>query len=274
MIDVIHFRSWVFWWGALTASLFISDWLKQIADFFRGSEIFQKDKLPFSIVPGINGWIDGLANQIPASIQFNPNQEIAKIGTFVFTGWMLALFFGALIFIFSLQSYRRALRSSAWFDDFFAIFLIYVVFRVETHIIAFSKQPILEGVRAFLNNPTTAFLTMLVLTLFLVFFGEGFRSKHAFWRAVVEISLVALVMFPNETADAFGWVFERFAIFGAYLKDHANVSFAAIWGIIGIVLAWRRLILPEPGEGGGGGGGGGKGGGGGGLKLKLPWKKA
>lgn len=286
MINVIHFRSWIFWWGALTASLFVQDWLKGISDFMRSSEIFDRTKLPFSIVPGINTWIDDVAERIPASVQFNPTQEILVAGPVRLQGWVLAMLVAVIIFLLTIRYYRHALRTSAWFDDIFAILMIYLVFRIEGHIIALSRLPILEGVRAFLNNPTTAFLTLLALTLFLVFFGEGLHSKRAFWRAVAEISLVALLLFPDETAGAAGWVVERFATFGAYLKEPANVSFAVIWGIIGMLLAWQRLLNPEPGEIGGGGakggggggppskGGGGSGGGSGGLKLKMPWKRA
>ncbi len=280
MINVIHFRSWIFWWGALTASLFVQDWLKGIGGFFRESDMFDRAKLPFSVVPGVNSWIDDLAERIPESVQFNPTQDILVVGSFRLQGWVLAMTVGVLIFLLTIRYYRHALRTNAWFDDIFAIFSIYLVFRIEGHIIALSRLPILEGVRAFLNNPTTAFLTLLGLTLFLVFFGEGLRSKHAFWRAVAEIVLVALILFPDETAGAVGWVFDRFAAFGAYLKEPTNVSFAIVWGFIGMILAWQRLLRPEPGEIGGGGGGGpppkggGGGGGGGGLKLKMPWKRA
>lgn len=281
MIDVIHFRSWIFWWGVLTASMFVKEWLTQIASFFRNTEIFDVTRVPFNLIPGLNTWINDVARRIPQSIQFQPNQVILVAGPVKLEGWMLAIFFGVLILLLAVRYYRHALRSSAWFDDFFAIFLVYIVLRVEENILALSSVPILAGARDFLRNPTSAFLTILALTLFLVFFGEGFHSKHAFWRAVAEILVVALVLYPKEAAGAIAFVFEGFAWFGNYLYDDRNLTFAALWGLIGMVLALQRIFIPQPGEGsgGGGGGGGGKGGGGGGgggsgLKLKMPWKRA
>ncbi|MBI5303108.1 MAG: hypothetical protein HY868_13315 [Chloroflexi bacterium] len=283
MIDIVHFRSWVFWWGALTASMFIQDWLNQIAAFFRAPDIFDKTKLPFSVIPGLNTWINDVATRIPQSVEFKPNQVILIAGPVKVEGWMLAILFGVLILLLAFRYYRHALRSSAWFDDFFAIFLVYLVLRIEENILAISSVPILSGVRDFLKNPTSAFVTLLILTLFLVFFGEGFRSKHAFWRAIAEITLVALVLYPGEAAGAIAWVIEGFANFGAYLGDSRNLNFAALWGLFGMGLALQRIFVPQPGETGGGGGGGGgggekggKGGGGdgGGLKLKMPWKRA
>ena len=284
MIDVVHFRSWVFWWGALTASMFINEWLTRLAQFFRAPDIFDKTKLPFNLIPGLNQWINDVAQRIQQSIEFKPNQVIVAVGSFKLESYMLAILFGVLILLLVFRYYRHALRSSAWFDDFFAIFLVYVVLRIEENILSVSSVAMLSGVRDFLRNPTSAFLTLLVLTLFLVFFGEGFRSKHAFWRATAEITLVALVLYPNESASAIAWVLEGFASFGKYLLDKNNVNFAALWGVFGMGLALQRILIPQPGEagagggggdgGGGGGGKGGGGGGGGGLKLKMPWKRA
>ena len=256
MSEVFHLRSWIYWWGVLTASLFVQEWLKQIANFFKDPSIFGRDKLPFSTVPGLNAWIDDIATRIPASVQFNPTSEIITAGPVRVQGWMLATFFGFLLFIVAVRFYVRALRSPLLFDDFVALFMIYLILRIEGHIVAIAKLPIQGWFSALVNNPTTAFLVILGLTLFLVFFGEGFRSRRAFWRAILEITVVALFMFPGDTAAAISWTFESLAAFGAYLKNPNNAMFAIAWGVVGMYLALQRLMAQDMPVGGGIGGGG------------------
>ncbi|HEX9076126.1 MAG TPA: hypothetical protein VF932_10125 [Anaerolineae bacterium] len=242
MVEILHYRSWVFWWGLLTASFFVQEWLKRLGEFFKTSTIFASDKLPFSTVSGLNKLIDDWANSVPASVQFDPGNKILGIGPLNVYGWMLAAFFGAAIFILAIYLYVRALSSPAWYDDFVALFFVYLTFRLEGHIVAIAKLPIENNVRAFVDNPTTAFISLLLLTLGLVFFGQGFRSKRAFWRALIEITLVAMFMFPHETANAISYIIQLLGTFGSELDLTKNPSFAVIWGLIGMFLALQRLM--------------------------------
>lgn len=242
MSEILHYRSWIFWWGLLTASFFIQEWLKRLADFFRTSDVFKADHLPFNLMPSLNKLIDDWATSIPASIQFDPNQRILGAGPIQVYGWLLAAIIGMLFIFFAISLYARALSSPAWYDDFVALFVLYFTFRAEGHIVAIAKLPIENSVRSFVDNPTSAFLTLLGLTLGLVFFGEGFRSKRAFWRAIIEATLVALFFFPRETGNAIAFVIQLLANFGAELDFRTNPSFAVIWGLIGMFLALQRLV--------------------------------
>ncbi|MEW5721179.1 MAG: hypothetical protein AB1817_21315, partial [Chloroflexota bacterium] len=71
MAEVFGVRSLLYWWGVLTATVFIKDWLKQLADFFRTSNTFTPEKIPFNVLPGVNSWIDGAGNYILTTVKFN-----------------------------------------------------------------------------------------------------------------------------------------------------------------------------------------------------------
>ena len=81
--------------------------------------------------------------------------------------------------------------------------------------------------------------------LLLSIFGEGFRSKRAFWRALLEALLVSLFMFPHETAGVVAYGIDALAQFGAGLGSTANLPFAIIWGLLGMFLALQRLTSQE-----------------------------
>ena len=245
MSEVFSGRSLVYWWGVLSATVFIKDWLKQLAEFLRTSGMFSPANIPFNVLPGLNSWIDGAAKFIRDTVKFNPTQAVITVGSFAILGWMLALFFAFLLLLIAVLLYIRALNSPSWFDDFFAIFVIYVILRIISHIAALTSLPILDSFRNFLDNPATAFLLLLALMLFLSFFGEGFRSKRAFWRALLEALLMSLFIFPRETATVVAYGIDALAQFGAGLSLPANLPFAIIWGLLGMFLALQRLTSQE-----------------------------
>jgi hypothetical protein len=245
MAEVFSARSLVYWWGVLSATVFIKDWLKQLADFLRTSGMFSPANIPFNVLPGLNSWIDGAAKFIRDTVKFNPTQAVITVGSFAVLGWMLALFFAFLLLLIAILLYIRALNSPSWFDDFFAIFVIYVILRIISHIAALTSLPILDSFRNFLDNPATAFLLLLILMIFLSLFGEGFRSKRAFWRALLEALLISLFMFPRETATVVAYGIDALAQFGAGLSLAANLPFAIIWGLLGMFLALQRLTSQE-----------------------------
>lgn len=248
MSEVFGIRSLIYWWGFFTATVFLQEWLTRASEFFKTTDMFSEKNVPFSIKPGLNGAIDGASEYIRSKIQFNPALPIVSIGSFSVPGWALAIIFGLILLAIAISLYIRALNTDIWFDDMIALFVIYVVFRVEGHIVAVADLPISASVRGFVNNPTTAFLLLAVLLLFLVFFGEGFHSQRAFWRALGELTFIALFMFPQETAQLIGYFIGGLFAFGSGLQK--NTAFAAIWGLIGLFLALQRLMgLPLPGGG-------------------------
>ncbi len=245
MAEVFGVRSLIYWWGALTATVFIRDWLQQLAAFLLDPRLFSADKFPFNMLPGLNSWIDGAATYIRDRIQFDPNQVIAGSGALTIYNWMLAVAVGLILIGLAIALYIRALNTSTWLDDFLALGVFYVTLRIEGHITKLAALPIQNWFRDFVDSPGTAFLVMFVLVMILVFFGEGFHSKRAFWRALLEASIVALFMFPRETAYAFGYVVQALAQFGASLTVPENAPFAIIWGLIGMILAFHRLTTQE-----------------------------
>lgn len=245
MLEVFGARSLIYWWGLFTATVFVKDWLLQLSVFLLDPKSFSADKFPFNMLPGLNSGIDGVANYIRDRIQFKPDQIIAGSGALTIYNWMLAVAIGLILVGLAIALYIRALNTRTWLDDFLALAVIYIVLRIEGHIVALANLPIQNWFRDFVNSPGTAFLIMLLLVMILVFFGEGFRSKRAFWRALLEASVVALFMFPGETAQAFGYIVRALGQFGASLGVPANAPFAIIWGLLGMILAFHRLTTQE-----------------------------
>lgn len=252
MAEVFGVRSLIYWWGVLTATVFVKDWLQQLAAFLLDPKSFSAEKFPFNMLPGLNSWIDGAAIYIRDRIQFDPAQVIAGSGALTIYNWMLAVAVGLILVGLAIALYIRALNTSTWLDDFLALIVVYIILRIEGHIVALAALPIQNWFRDFVDNPGTAFLVMLVLVMFLVFFGEGFHSKRAFWRALIEASLVALFMFPRETAVAFGYIVRALAQFGTSLSLPENAPFAIMWGLLGMGLAFHRLTTQEATAGGAG----------------------
>ena len=256
MSEVFGVRSLLYWWGVLTATVFVKDWLKQLAGFFKTSNTFAPDKIPFNILPGLNSWIDGAADYIRVMIKFKPNDPLLTVGTFSVPSFVLAFLVGLILIGIAAVLVVRAIKSPAWFDDFVALAVMYVVLRIVGHVIALATSlPFANSFRDFVNNPFAAYMVIMVLLLLLTFLGEGFQSKRAFWRAIIAGSLLSLFMYPREVASIFGYLLDALALFGASLLNPQNFAFTIVWGLIGMVLALQRLATPESGSGGGKGGG-------------------
>lgn len=245
MSEVFGARSLIYWWGLFTATAFIKDWLGEFAKLLKNPQMFVPTKIPFNSLPGLNAWIDGAANYIKAAVNFNPDQVIATIGPLSIKGWSIAVLLGALFLYFGIRMYIRALRSPAWFDDFLTIFVLYILLRLEGHIISSTSLPLTDSFRALVDNQGTTFVLILILLISLGIFGEGFRNKRTFWRALIEIALVALFMFPRETANVLGYIVDALGQFGAAITLSTNLPFAAAWGVIGLVLAIQRLTTHD-----------------------------
>jgi hypothetical protein len=86
---------------------------------------------------------------------------------------------------------------------------------------------------------------LFFLLLGLSFIGEGVRSKRAFWRALFEAVLLSLLMFPEQTSNALGYVIGGLALFGGGLGSAQNWPFAIFWGVVGMFLAVQRLTTQE-----------------------------
>jgi hypothetical protein len=245
MYQVFGSRSLIYWWGVLTATIFVKDWLASLAKLFHDPNVINSTKIPFSMLPGLNKWVDDAADYVKKAIDFNPTQEIAKIGPVSIPGWALAVLLGIVLIVIAVQMYMRALNSPAWYDDFITLFALYVILRLEGHTVGSTKLPVLDWFRALIENQAVTFFILLILMLVLSFFGEGLRSVRAFWRALLEALLLTLFMYPRQAADLIGLALDTLAQFGGALLLPENFPFAVAWGVIGMLLALQRLTTPE-----------------------------
>jgi hypothetical protein len=255
MSEVLGVRSLLYWWGILTATVFVRDWLKQLADFFKTSNTFTPDKIPFNILPGVNSWIDGAGEYIRVTVKFDANAPLFSIGATSVPSYVLAFLGGFVLIGIGVVLVYRAIKSPVWFDDFIALAVMYVVLRIVGHMVSLATSlPFASWFRVFVNNPFAAYVVIMALLLLITFFGQGFQSKRAFWRAIIASSLLSLFMYPREVSIIFGYVLDALWQFGAGLSSSANVPFAIAWGVVGMALALQRLAVPESGGRGGGGG--------------------
>ncbi|MCX7837936.1 MAG: hypothetical protein N2559_00545 [Anaerolineae bacterium] len=246
MSEIFGVRSLIYWWGVLTATVFVRDWLFQLGNFFKTSDTFSPDRIPFSLLPTIDNAIKGVADYIHYGIKFDPNAVLIQVGTTIIRNYVLAILFGLICIIFAALLVRRALRSHLWFDDFVAIFVMYAVLRIVGHITSLTTAiPLANQFRVFADSQEASYIILMILLLFLTFFGEGFQSKRAFWRAVIAIFVLSLFMFPREVSARFGDMLNALALFGAGLLSKDNLAFAIAWGVIGMLLALYRLATPE-----------------------------
>jgi hypothetical protein len=141
--------------------------------------------------------------------------------------------------------YLHALRSPAWYDDFVTLFVLYIILRLEGHIVGQTGLPLQDWFKALVNNQAVPFVIIIILLLSLSFAGEGLRSKRAFWRALIAAAIVGLFVYPTQTANALGYVVNALAFFGDSLNKPENIHFTVAWGLLGMGLAIHRLTAPE-----------------------------
>lgn len=243
MRDVFGSRNWVFWWAALTASVFLRAQLPTIAGFFEDNGFFSPGNFPFSLVTGLNAWIDQLAQGIEEAVQFNPNAPLISSPIFV-PNWILAVVAGLLVLAGAVAMYVRALKSHAIGDDIITLFALYFVLRIQGHIIGFTNVGPLVGVGNLLTENTLAgFWILMVALFFLIFVGGGVNSRRAFWRGLLEAVLIALFLLPTQTAGALAGFFWGLASFASLLV--VNAVFGVAWGVVGAVLALTRLTSTQ-----------------------------
>ncbi len=243
MRDVFGSKNWIFWWAALTATVFLKDWLPTLANFFRDSGFFSPTLFPFSLVSGLNAWIDSVAQNIENAIQFNPAAPLVTIGPVTIPSMAIAILVGILILAGGVALYVRALKSTALGDDILTLLALYFILRVEAYIISSTNVGPLEGAGSFvIDNPITGFYVMMFFLLLLVFMGGGMKSRRAFWRGLLEAVVVALFVVPMQTANALSLFFFGLYTFANLLST--NLVFGVVWGVLGAVMALTRLTNP------------------------------
>lgn len=244
MRDVFGSRNWVFWWAAITATVFLKSWLPTIAQFFQDSGFFSPSNFPFNLVGGLNTWLDQLALGIENSVQFNPNAPLLT-SPIVVPNWIIAAVVGLLVMGGAVALYVRALKSHALGDDILTLFILYFVLRIIGHIIGFTNVGPLEGAGNILTqNPMAGFWILMLALFLLVFVGGGVNSRRAFWRGLLEAVLLALFLLPTQTAGALSTFFLTLYSFTNLLDT--NFLFGILWGVVGAILALTRLTSAQP----------------------------
>lgn len=244
MRDVFGSRNWVFWWAALTSTVFLRSQLPTLALFFQDNGFFSPNNFPFSLVTGLNLWIDQLAEGIQQAIQFDPNAPLIS-SPIIIPNWILAVVVGLLVLAGAVGLYIRALKSTALGDDILTLFGLYFILRIEGHIIGFTNVGPLEGAGSLLiDNPLAGFWILMLALFLLVFIGGGVNSRRAFWRGLLEAVLIALFLLPTQTATALAGFFWGLAAFANLLVS--NPVFGVAWGIVGAILALTRLTNTQP----------------------------
>ncbi len=244
MLNVLGPRSWIFWWAGLTALAFLQDLLTSLADFFKSQSLFTRDIPPFSLIPGLNGWIDTAAVWLQTNVQFDANKPLAQLGPIGIPNWSIALLVGILILVIALLLYRKALATSSLLDDFGALFALYFVIRIEAHLLSIAKIPAIgPAAQSVLGNQLFSFGVVMLFLLGLAVTGEGLKSTRSFWRALAEVLIVAILLFPTEAGT---WVANGILTlneFGSNLRN--NLVLGAAWGLIGLILAVQRLYYGD-----------------------------
>jgi hypothetical protein len=244
MRDVFGSRNWVFWWAALTSTVFLRSQLPTIALFFQDNGFFSPNNFPFSLVSGLNVWIDEIADGIQTAVQFNPNAPLISSPITV-PNWILAVVVGLLVLGGAVGLYVRALKSSALGDDILTLFGLYFILRIEGHIIGFTNVGPLESAGNLLtDNPLAGFWVLMLALFVLVFIGGGVSSRRAFWRGLLEAVLLALFLLPTQTANVLAGFFWGLAAFANLLVS--NPVFGVMWGVVGAILALTRLTNTQP----------------------------
>jgi hypothetical protein len=240
MGNVLGPRSWIFWWAGLTATVFLQDWLQRLAGFFRDRVIFSADIPPFNLVPGVNGWIDGMAEYIRTTVKFKPGDVLAGVGILTVHNWMFAALVGILILVGMGVLYIRALNTDTLLDDFVALIILYFVIRIEAHLVSIANFTTLSAAaRSVLLNPGISFVILLLLLVILVIGGGGIKKPRAIWRGLMEGLFLAILLFPSAAGAAVAAGIDLFGQFGALLQK--NLTFGVVWGVLGMILAVRQL---------------------------------
>ncbi len=244
MWSVLNPRSWIFWWAGLTSLVFLQTWLHQLAGFFRDQVVFSPNIPPFNFVPTVNSAIDAAAEYIRTTVQFRSSDVLVRLGPLTLANWIIALFVGILILIGAGVLYSRALSTSTLLDDFVALIVLYFVIRVEAHLIAIANIDGLSNLaQAFIANPWISFVILMLLLLGLIGTGGGLRSARSFWLGLLEAVVVAILIFPTQAGGYIANVLDLLARFGALLQT--NVTFSLVWGLLGLILAVRRLYYVD-----------------------------
>jgi hypothetical protein len=239
MRDVLGPRNWVFWWATLTATVFLQSQLQTIADFFATSEFFNSAYFPFSLVSGLNAWINSVAQGIQEAVQFDPNANFIS-SPIAIPNWTLAVLAGVALLGVAVALYVRALKSSSLGDDVLTLFILYFILGIEFNILGAAQIGPFQGQgNVLIENPLIGFWILMFFLFVLIFMGGGLNSRRAFWRGLLEAGLIALFIVPEQTADMLALILTGLASFGTLLVQNPVVGVA--WGIIGALLALTRL---------------------------------
>jgi len=242
MREVFAARNLVFWWGIATTFIFLEGWMKRAAAFLQTPGLFDPTKMPFNILPSINGLIDQFAELLVRRVGFDPAAPLLTIGAIVIPNLALAIFFGIIILVVVIGFYFKAVAAHGLLDDFMAMAAVYFIFRLEGDIAEVLLQP--HAIAELLRDPFIYLAALTVFLLMMLMAGKGFTDSKVFWKVVGEGTALYIFFFPKQVADALARLLAWAAEFGPFLR--ANTFFPegvglVLWAVLGVILLAPRL---------------------------------
>jgi hypothetical protein len=242
--QIIGPQKWIIWWAVLTAAAFLKDGVRTFAAFLRDQTFFSPKALPFSFASGLNDSLAGLADYLTKQVKFDPAAPLAQIGATSVPNYVMAFFIGALLLGGAIWLYLRALASQRLADDLIALLVLYFVLRIEEHIIAISKVSNLSDYgKMLVQAPAFTFLFLTVVLFGALFFDKSIRNPRTFWRAIIETLVLGIFLFPRDAGDVLANGMDLIVQFGSILQG--NITWALVWGAVGLLLAIPRLYKSD-----------------------------
>ena len=229
-----------FWWSIVTALVFLipQAWLIAAASFLRSADWLQKDKPPVIWLVDLRNAIDSAALGFPAIVQFKPAETLVTIGSVQVPNLAVGVFIGTLLILGTLLLYRYTSARPGVLDDLLAMVLVYIVLRVVG--VATEGVPVVK----FLNDraPTSYLIIMLIFMVFLIFRGRAAKDSKVFFKLLLEVILVSMLILPRQTLDALAWLVEFPTKIHQFIAGtQIFVAIVAGWAMVGLVLGITNL---------------------------------
>ncbi|MBI3913137.1 MAG: hypothetical protein HY327_02905 [Chloroflexi bacterium] len=239
-------RTGIFWWGLLTASVFLipGQWQRALVNFLRTTDLFKPDRPPFTWFENAGTWIDTVTAGAVAAVKFDSRAGLIYIGNFglanaAITG-LLAIVTIGLVFIF----YARATKTKGILDDLLAMIAIYIVLRVVGVAAKGWNLPILDFIQK--EEPRSYLLILTVFMILLMIAGKAAMDSRVFFKVLFEGILIWFLIVPGPTIQAIAFLLELPVNINYTLQSEPNIRnyYAAIvagWAIFGLFLAGTSI---------------------------------
>lgn len=221
-------------WILLTASTGLSVQLRGMATEMKTTSATMVTPIN-SVFQSINNFALEQSQTFFRNVKFDPNSVVVDIKSLgsIQTRHMMA-FVGIVLLVLAVFLYQRAIKSDTFADDLLALFAFYVFVVIELSIVlglGFNVAVALQR-----GYVLAAFIIIIAI---LSWRAGALQDTRLFFRALIEIGILALFLFPDGTIAGTAGFFTSLADFGDYMKKSASVFL--VWSIIGAILALTEL---------------------------------